>query len=167
MIFFTILGDNGLIWIILIVALLILKTKRKAGLTMIFFLIIIMILNNYLKVTFNRIRPYEYFSFLPKVKTSGTASFPSAHTSIAFGILTLCNFYKFKYRNIIFITAFMIGISRFYLEVHYFTDVAAGALLGTGVAYGVIYLNYYINKILLSEQAYRLKHHFIKIKKHI
>ena len=43
-----------------------------------------------------------------------------------------------------------IGFSRIYVGVHYFTDVAGGFLLG--LAYVVIYVNIYNNKVKLNEK---------------
>ena len=147
MVFFTTLGDKGVLWIMLVIILLLMKKTRKYACIILISVIITLILNNILKSLFDRVRPYEYFHFIPMIKTSGSASFPSAHTSIAFAVFGIYNFFKLRYRYLVGVVALLTGISRFYLEVHYFTDVIAGGMLGMLVSYAVIYLYYRSYKI--------------------
>jgi undecaprenyl-diphosphatase len=63
------------------------------------------------------------------------SSFPSGHTMMFFSIIPIMskNFPKTK---ILFWTlAVLIGLSRIYLGVHYFSDVIAGALIGYGIGW--------------------------------
>ncbi|MCP1225119.1 phosphatase PAP2 family protein [Sebaldella sp. S0638] len=140
MIFFTSLGDKGIIWIMLLIILSVKKETRKTAAAMTVSVIIVFIITNYLKDTFQRIRPYEYMHFIPKVTTSGTSSFPSAHSAVAFAVFGISYFYKLKFRYIIGVIALMISVSRFYLEVHYFTDVLAGVSLGFIISYILFYI---------------------------
>ncbi len=77
------------------------------------------------------IAAYSLFSTKPGSLPSDS-SFPSGHTgtafTFAFGLYYLCN----PILGIIAIAyACLMGFSRMYLEVHYPSDVLAGALFGT------------------------------------
>ena len=63
-------------------------------------------------------------------------SFPSGHTSSSFAFATAVFSNNKKWGIAAYVLAAVIGFSRIYLGVHYFTDVLAGAVLG--VVYGVI-----------------------------
>ncbi len=167
MIFFTSLGDKGIIWIVLLIILFVKKETRKTVAAMTISVIIVFIITNYLKDTFQRIRPYEYMHFIPKVDTSGTSSFPSAHSAVAFAVFGIFYFYKLKFRYIIGVIALMISVSRFYLEVHYFTDVLAGVSLGFIVSYILFYISEVMVKYIKISNLHLYKRFFSREKRWI
>ena len=160
MVFFTSLGDNGIIWIILLIVLLSGKKTRNKGVVLLITVITVFIFTNYLKEEFHRVRPYEYMNFIPKVKTSGTSSFPSAHSAVAFAVFGVYYFYNLRYKYVIGVTALIIAVSRFYLEVHYLSDVLAGIALGLTVSYILFHVNEIILKSVKINNVYNILKRF-------
>jgi len=64
------------------------------------------------------------------VKPEAEPSFPSAHTANAFAFATTLSSYHRKFTVAMFAWALLVGFSRIYLGLHYFTDVIGGAILG-------------------------------------
>ena len=160
MVFFTSLGDNGIIWIILLIVLLSGKKTRNKGVVLLITVITVFILTNYLKEEFHRVRPYEYMNFIPKVKTSGTSSFPSAHSVVAFAVFGVYYFYNLRYKYVIGVIALIIAVSRFYLEVHYLSDVLAGIALALTVSYILFHVNEIILKSVKINNVYNILKRF-------
>ena len=160
MVFFTSLGDNGIIWIILLIVLLSGKKTRNKGVVLLITVITVFILTNYLKEEFHRVRPYEYMNFIPKLKTSGTSSFPSAHSAVAFAVFGVYYFYNLRYKYVIGVIALIIAVSRFYLEVHYLSDVLAGIALGLTVSYILFHVNEIILKSVKINNVYNILKRF-------
>lgn len=57
-------------------------------------------------------------------------SFPSGHTSAAFAAATVVADHYPQYKKILFTLASLVGFSRIYRDEHWFSDIAAGALIG-------------------------------------
>lgn len=93
------------------------------------------------KPTFKRARPAAALAdFRAIITPSDQFSFPSGHTSGAFLFATLCSSCFPSLLPVLFAWALAVGVSRVLLGVHFLSDVAAGALLGFGIAQLVIYL---------------------------
>ena len=144
LVFLTNLGDNGILWIALGIILLFFKKTRKAGITVLGALAVMMVCNNFvLKNLFARTRPFnleewrDWFVYPELVKRPSSYSFPSGHSSSAFAAATgLCVSKKARFIVPGFILAALIAFSRVYVHVHYPTDVIFGALFG--ILYGLI-----------------------------
>ena len=106
-----------------------------------------------LKYSINRKRPFEIYPDIAKKAKAGSPSFPSGHTSSAFATATSLSLSYPKWYVIVpsFAYAGTVAYSRMYLGVHYPSDVAAGALIGSGCAY----LSYKVNKSLQKKHNIR------------
>lgn len=145
--FITILGDAGIVWIVLGLILLFFKKTRKAGVFVLCGLIATSLINNLtLKPIIGRARPFtksaELVEFLERIglKLPNSPSFPSGHTFAAFCSAILLTLTMGKKWAFIYIPAILISLSRIFLCVHYPSDVLMGAVLGTLVGVGVYFL---------------------------
>ena len=153
----THLGDKGLFWILLTLALLAFKRTRKAGMCSACALVLMLVFNNGLiKHLVNRTRPYEVIEGLKiLVGKPDDSSFPSGHTAssfasslaLALSLPMVTDPKKAKiFSALAFILAALIALSRLYVGVHYVTDVLGGMVIGClcGIA------GYYLGKALIG-----------------
>jgi len=137
--------------IILSIALFFIFKNKKYGLLSLTNLIVVTLINQMLKFIFVRPRPFEWML----IEETGY-SFPSGHAMVSmafYGMLvyliwqTKISLNKKKIWTIVLsVLILLIGISRIYLGVHYFSDVIGGLFLGT--SYLLIYV--YIMHSVLS-----------------
>ena len=137
----TALGDAGIFWMAVAVALLLFRKTRRAGLGMAFAMLMGLLLCNLtLKPLCQRPRPYDYqYEVFGKVipliiERQHDFSFPSGHTIASFeaaGVIVLNNR---KWGIAALILACLIAFSRLYLYVHYPTDVLFSVVLGFALA---------------------------------
>lgn len=99
------------------------------------------VVTNILKYSINRPRPFVTYSFIEKVTSGGSPSFPSGHTSDAFVLATALSlaFPRPWVIGLSFSWAILMGYTRMGLGVHYPADVLVGALVGLIAALGVFY----------------------------
>ena len=134
---FTSLGSFTILGLIVIATAVYLLMERKAG-TAVFLVASVVagtVISNVLKQTFNRPRPDVDASL-----TVFTASFPSGHAALSAVVyLTLGALLSQSVRSplikgyfigLALLMAFLVGVSRIYLGMHYPTDVIAGWSLG-------------------------------------
>jgi undecaprenyl-diphosphatase len=62
-------------------------------------------------------------------------SFPSAHAAICFTLLPILDRIYSRFRLFWVFFAVMVALSRLYFQVHYFSDVVAGTLIGYMIGY--------------------------------
>lgn len=147
----TALGNYGLVWVLLGLALILTKKYRHIGITLMLALAFSFVVTNLvLKNMVQRPRPFISYDYLKALMSNASGySFPSGHATSAFAAAMV--FYKYlpKYKVVFFGIASLVAFSRLYLLVHYPTDVIAGSMLG----------------IISGWVAYRLIQHYDNLKK--
>lgn len=131
MLFATIMGNGGLIWVAVILGFIIARRKH-AALILIVSLALCAFLNNIvIKSFFKRSRPCDIFgNYPPLIKRPWGSSCPSGHTATSFAMaVALCKL-NLGIGIPAIIVATLIGFSRMYLFVHYPSDVIIGVISG-------------------------------------
>ncbi|WP_346930672.1 phosphatase PAP2 family protein [Clostridium sp.] len=130
--FITRLGDAGFIWITVSIILICTKKYRKVGITSLLAISISTILTEgIIKHLVERIRPIIAYPIdNPLIKLPTSSSFPSGHTASSIAVAYVLSTYIKRYKFYFISLAVLIGFSRIYLYVHYFSDVLGGAVVG-------------------------------------
>lgn len=151
--FYTNLGDDGIIWIVLGFVLLIPKKTRKCGIMVLAALLVMLIVNNIiLKNIIARPRPCAtYPELVELVKIPTSYSFPSGHTVSAMAVAFTIFLQHKKFGIVTLIFAFLMGLSRLYVGVHFPTDVFGGIIVGALIAFAVYFAEKKITPILLKK----------------
>ena len=146
----TCLGNAKFVCCFCIIFLVFNKTRDKVGIPLSLSVITCGVLNIILKNIFQRNRPT-----LEQLVFEDSFSFPSGHSMIIATIYVMLMYLAYKYiksKNIRItlyvicpIVIFLVGISRIYLRVHYFTDVLAGWTLGVVISLTISYILEKIN----------------------
>lgn len=142
-VWFTSLGNAGLIWVLLIAALIAYKGTRREGLGCAISLVLCFItVNLFLKNAVARVRPYDAMEQIRcLVGPQADYSFPSGHTAIAFAASVPVFIISSKKLGVVMIIfSVLMAFSRIYVCVHYPTDVIGGAVVGIlcGVVTGMV-----------------------------
>lgn len=152
----TLLGDAGIFWILVAVALLFFPKYRRIGLAMgVSLLMGLLICNITMKPLFARIRPYDYqLEHFGKavpllIAAQHDYSFPSGHTLASFEAATVLMLSNKKMGIPALILATLIAFSRLYLYVHYPTDVLFSVAMGLLIGW--------LGNLLIKKLAPRLK----------
>lgn len=140
----TLLGNGKFIVISCIIFLWIKQTRVKIGVPVSLSVIIVTLLNLLLKELFERQRPN-----LEQLVYEDSFSFPSGHAMVTATLFTFLIYASYRYiankrvkavvMGILTIIMLLVGISRIYLRVHYFSDILAGWTLGGMVTLITIY----------------------------
>lgn len=135
MVFYTKMGDGGLIFIAAAVIMLLFGYTRRGGISAGISMVIGLLLTNLtIKPLVSRPRPWVVMEGLEVlVKSHDMNSFPSGHTTAAFAFAAaVCSVLPQKWaKAAALIAAALMGFSRLYVGVHFPTDVLAGAVMGT------------------------------------
>lgn len=136
----SLMGKGGIFLICLSLFLIFFKKTRRFGTAMLLGLAIGALCTNlFLKVVIARPRPYadtgsifyQLWSMMGQHLESDK-SFPSGHTTSAFAAMVplfLLGSKRVSWLALVF--AFLMGLSRIYLVVHYPSDVLGGLIVGT------------------------------------
>lgn len=130
---------------IIIICLLSFIINKKSGILLTFNTIIITVINLISKLIFRRDRPT-----INQLVFEDSYSFPSGHTitaTVVYGFIiyliyksNLSKKEKIIYISILILLILLIGVSRIYLGVHYFTDVIGAIALGISYLIIAIYI---------------------------
>ncbi len=134
--FFTNLGDAGLIWFIIGAVLLCTKKYRRGGIIMLCALTIGFLTGNLIfKNIFARPRPcWLNPSVQLLIENPTDYSFPSGHTLSSVICCTVLIFANRKFAFFAVPLAVLISFSRLYLYVHFPTDILFSIIYGIAVA---------------------------------
>ena len=135
----THLGD-GWVWLAVVLAALARgdHTPARALFEAASAIVVVNVAQVLLKHVFRRSRPR---SVRPaSVRAPDPFSFPSGHAMNAFAVATLVTAHVPLAAPLAFAVAASVGASRVVLELHYVSDVAAGAAVGTVLAAGAVAL---------------------------
>lgn len=132
--FYTHLGDAGLLWAVLSLVMLCFPKTRRTGLLALAALALGGLLTNVtLKQLVGRIRPWHTVDgLLFLVEELDPHSFPSGHTCAAFAAAGVWfRGLPWRWMRVTGLAmAVLMGLSRLYVGVHFPSDVLAGALVG-------------------------------------
>jgi len=153
MMLYTQLGNTGMLFIVLGIALLFFKQTRKAGFSALCAMLIGLIVVNFtIKPLAARERPWLVIeNFLNLVPEHDPNSFPSGHTNAAFAFaVAVCMSAPKKWMKITAVCmAAVMGLSRLYVGVHYPGDVLGGiaaAWVGSMLAYYLMNKSRFLQK---------------------
>lgn len=133
---FDVLGNDGIVFFIISLILIINKKTRAAGIVLFLTLAVNAVATGVLKEVVDRPRPFVTYPDIEPLyhTTSLYSSFPSGHASFTFAFATIMAIYFPKYKIPLIAFAVIMAFTRVYGFVHYTTDVIAGAALGIIVA---------------------------------
>ena len=109
-----------------------------------------------LKLIIKRDRPFVTYPELENMCKLAGESLPdgysmfSGHSATAMAVAVAITFFSRKWGSIAVVVAFLIGLSRIVLCVHYPTDVFGGFIVGIAFSIGLHYLTNLGFKILSS-----------------
>lgn len=155
--FVTRLGDDGMLWIILGIVLLLWKKTRPIGVTILISLVFdYVIINRTLKGLVARPRPFVVNEAIRPLITnvSPYKSFPSGHSGGAFAAMfALYRWVPKKIGVPALILAALVALSRLYVGVHYPTDIITGCIVGFMCS---VWAHYIVTQLMKKEERRKL-----------
>jgi len=155
-VFWTGLGNDGILWISIAVILLLFRRTRRVGVVALAGLLLNWLaVNVTLKTLIDRPRPWTMIEDLKPLVTIGAGrSFPSGHTSgsFSFAIAVASTVNRRWIKVVVIAAAALMGLSRLYVGVHFPTDVLGGAIIGglCGWLASVLYRKFFQKRFPLN-----------------
>lgn len=129
-------ATSGLIWFVLGFLMTCSRRWRRCGVSVIVAVALAyVVVDVILKPLVCRDRPFDAADFDLLIAAPDTWSFPSGHTASAFAGAAAVLIHSRRWGAVAMVYAVLVGVSRMYLCVHWPTDVIAGALIGTALAF--------------------------------
>ena len=159
--YFTHLGDGSLLVVLLIIFLFV---KYSLAIVTSFSIVLQSVLVSIFKrwIFEGSERPLAFFgddvelNFVEGVDVHTSNTFPSGHTATGFAIFALLFIVVKKRRHILsivlFLSAFLVGMSRVYLLQHFIVDVYFGAIFGILS----VLLSLYLAEILFTKRQWEM-----------
>lgn len=88
---------------------------------------------------FHRPRPFTALPDVHQLFTDSAWSFPSGHATFFFALATALYLYNKKWGTWFLAAAALVTLGRVIAGVHYPSDIVGGALIGSAVAFSVVY----------------------------
>lgn len=155
MIFFTSLGNNGIVWILIALLCICFKRSRRCGILMILTMLFCLAIGNgVIKNLVARPRPFQVLGdpSMLIIPPPGEFSFPSGHTMHGFAASVMIFLHNRRAGIVAILAAAVIAFSRMYLFVHFPTDILGGIVIGTLAALMVYALAKKIKPEILKEE---------------
>jgi len=132
MIWASILGEYGAVWLSIAFALLLSPKTRTCGILIICAMAVCFITGELItKNLVCRVRPcFQDLTVNMLVERPDSYSFPSGHSSSSFAAASVISYFSKKIGAIVLLLAGVIAFSRMYLFVHFPSDVFTGILWG-------------------------------------
>ena len=135
------LGDFGFIWIAVSLGFAVFVRTRRAGISMLVSLLFgYLVCNLTMKPLFERLRPCDLVDGMSLIACPPDFSFPSGHTTSAFAAATALAIFYPRLGIPALLFAALMAFSRLYLFVHFPSDIAAGAIIGSLCAWAACLL---------------------------
>ncbi len=106
-----------------------------------------------LKLWFHRPRPLLTLEWVQALDFQNNPSFPSGHALIAMAYAVILSYHYAQFRFVFYFMALLIGLTRVYMGLHYFSDILAGFAIGVPVGYLSLFLEKRLGQIFLKFRA--------------
>lgn len=140
--FFSLKASSLPIWFVIIIFLIVFEEKINKKFIVYFFISIAVtaVVVFGLKNIIRRPRPPNLTYEVRVADCGKDFSFPSGHASIAFASATILAAFDKKRKWFYYLVAALIGLSRIYLQCHYFLDVLTGVAIGCAISKLTVYI---------------------------
>lgn len=108
------------------------------------------LITDIIRLIYERQRPFVSLNFTPLISQVPIASFPSGHAVFFFAVAFAMWFFNRAWSYWFLAGAFLMGLARVFVGVHWPSDILAGALVGL---LSVLVIKYILPKPMRNENA--------------